>query len=187
MTKIQMENDVTGALESVRGSDNRFNVSSRSDPRGYYISRDQEQCYSMVFSHTAAVDGQYSFYLRNDSPDKDIVVSSVGLNCDTADTRFKLHFVTGTAGDGVAVVPVNLNRTSSNAAVATALEDGGGTTISGLTIDGTIDYVGAHGAHDEMRLVDRVRLGQNDAIAMEFDENAGGTADAYGVVFFYFE
>jgi len=188
MSKIEYENDISGAIESMRGSDNRANVSARSDNRAYYNSRDVQQCYTMTYEHTAAADGQYSFYLKNTSPDKTLVLSSVGLNCDTADSRFKLWFVSGTATDGVTKTPTNLNSASSNAAAVTALHDGGGTTIGGLTADKEIDYIFvAVNTHVELRLFDRVRLGQNDAVALEFDENSGGTADAGGVVFFYFE
>ncbi len=186
--RIEHENDKSGAVESVRGSDNRMNVSARSDQRAYYNSRDEKQCYTMVWSHPAAAAGQYGLYLRNTSGDKEIVISSIGINSDTADVRIKLHFVTGTAADGVLVTPVNLNKASSNAADAIARDDGAGTTISGLTSAGVIDYLilNADG-HEEMRLSDRVRLGQNDAIALELDEGGGGTADVFGVVFFYFE
>jgi len=60
------------------------------------------------------------------------------------------------------------------------------TGITGLTSAGLIDfaYVQATG-HQEFRLKDRLRLGQNDAIAVEYDE--GTTGDFSGVIFGYFE
>jgi hypothetical protein len=60
------------------------------------------------------------------------------------------------------------------------------TGITGLTTDGLIDfvYVPATG-HEEFRLDDRLRLGQNDAIAVEYDEGTAG--DMSGVIFGYFE
>ena len=90
------------------------------------------------------------------------------------------------ARGGTPIIPTNLNRTSQNAATATAMEGGAAATgITGLTSGGLIDfaYVQATG-HQEFRLKDRVRLGQNDAIAIEYDE--GTTGDFSGVIFGYF-
>lgn len=188
MARIEYINDETGSFQEAAGSDNRLNVSSRSDNRAYYNSRDDEQCYTIVYTHLAATDAEFSFYLKNTSSTLTMVVSSVGVNCDTVDTRFKLWFVTGTASNGASVTPTNLNRHSSNAADATALESAGGTAISGPALDALIDMVHLQASgHEEFRLTDRVRLGQNDAIALEADENTAGTADIAGVVFFYFE
>ena len=41
--------------------------------------------------------------------------------------------------------------------------------------------------HEELRLDDRVRLGQNDAIALEVDAVTSGTPLVFGVLFGYFE
>ncbi len=187
MPEITYQDDVTGFLAKMKGSDGRANVSSRSDSRGYYNSRDREQAYSMPYNHTASVANEYSFYLKNTSSSKTLVVSFVGVSSDLG-VDVKLWFVTGTAGDGVTVTPVNLNKASSNAADVTALDDGGGTTISSLSTDGIIDYktIGI-GEHEELHVDDRVRLGQNDAIALEVDAVTSGTPQVFGSVFFYFE
>ena len=187
MTEITFQNDKTGALERAHGSDGRLNVSSRSDTHGYYISRAQAQSYSLVCDHTNAAVGEYSMYLQNTSTTGlDLVVSSIGINSTTA-AIFKLWFVTGVAGDGATITPTNLNKSSSNDAAATALESAAGTSISNLTTDGIIDVASlSAGAHEELRLGDRLRLGQNDAIAIEF-ENASGTEEGFGVCFFYYE
>jgi len=187
MARIDYKNDRTRASEEAEGSDGRLNVSSRADNRAYYNSRDEGQCYTMTFDHTAAADGQYSFYLQNTSTDKTLVVSSVGVNA-TNIARLKLWQVTGTAADGVARAPKNTNLTSPNDAAATALHDGGGTPISGLTVSGDeVDDVQlSANTHEELRLSDRVRLGQNDAIALEMDTGTS-TPGIFGVIFFYFE
>lgn len=59
--------------------------------------------------------------------------------------------------------------------------------ISGLTTDGLIDQASVQlNGHEELRLGDRIRLGQNDAIALEL--NIGTvTPECFGVVFFYYE
>jgi len=187
VTQIEIKNDVTRSKEDVEGSDGRMNVSSRTDSRSYYNSRDVGQTYSMAWMFNVGEGGEYAAYLRNDSTDgKHLVVEATGLNCDS-NARFKLHFVTGTAAGGTSLTPTNMNTTSPNAANATGMEGGSAATgITGLTPDALIDhaFVGAN-SHEEFRLKDRLRLGQNDAIAVELDE--GTTADCAGVIFFYFE
>lgn len=187
MAKIEFKNDRTRALEETEGSDGRLNVSSRSDSRGYYNSRDVQQSYSMTFNHPSAADDQYSFYLKNTSVDKTLVISSIGVN-STNIARLKFWSVTGTATDGIARVPHNLNEASPNDAAAVALHDGGGTTIGGLSTEGIeVDDIQliANG-HQELRLFDRKRLGQNDAVALEVDL-ATSTPTVFGVIFFYYE
>ena len=187
MARIEFKNDVTRALEEMEGSSGRANVSARTDGRRYYVSRDAGQAYAMTFEHATAGDGEYSFYLQNTSPTRRLVVSSVGVNAVNI-ARFKLWYVTGTAANGVARIPVNLNRSSSNDAEVTALHDGSGTPISGLTTSGIqLDDIrmGAND-HRELRLSDALHLGQNDAIALEMD-TATSTPLVHGVVFFYME
>lgn len=121
------------ASVSLSGGKGRQDTSSRSDPRGYYNSRDDEEAYSIAWFHPAAANGQYSFYLQNTSTIKTLVISSIGLNADDL-AKFKLWFVKGVVANGTSITPVNLNKHASNdAAASTALEDGGGT--SNIRID----------------------------------------------------
>ncbi len=187
MTEITYQNDVHGSLQRTQGSDGRLNVSSRTDGRGYYNSRDLGQSYSVSFSHPLSAAGEYSFYFKNNSTSKHFVVSDLDIHSDLGG-RFKLWFVTGTGGDGVSVTPTNLNRNSNNDADATVLEDGAGTTISGLTQDGLVDFMGVSADGGDRILVnDRIRLGQGDAIALEMDEATSGTPDVWGTMIGYFE
>jgi len=166
----------------VQGSDGRLNVSSRSDTRGYYISRDEGRAYSVAFDQQSCVAGEFPVYWQNtDTNARQLVVSHIGLN-SVENVRFKLWFVTGTAAGGTLLTPVNLNKTSANAASAISREG----PVTGLTTDGLIDfaYCSANG-HEEFRLADEVRLGQNDAIAIEYAE--GTTGDCSGVIFGFYE
>lgn len=186
MARIEYKNDVTRASEEAEGSDGRLNVSSRADDRAYYNARDQKQCYTAAFDFQTSASGEDAFYLKNDSSTLSLVVSSVGLN-SVVSTKWKLWKVTGTAAAGNVLTPVNTNLSSSNAADCTAREGGSAATgITGLSDVALIDYAysGAYG-HEELRLGDRVRLGQNDAIMIQVFETAG--EDVSGVVFFYFE
>jgi hypothetical protein len=185
MARIEFKNDQTRAFEEAEGSAGRLNVSSRSDTRSYYISRDMAQAYSLVFDHQDAAAGEYSVYWKNDSSEKDLVISSLGVNSVNA-ARVKLWFVSGTAGGGATSTPTNLNKKSSNDADSTSRNASSGSGISGLSTISPIDFVFVQATgHQELRLTDRVRLGQNDAIAIEYDE--GTTGDFGGVIFGFFE
>lgn len=177
----------TGNKFDVAGTDRRANVSSRSDDREYYNSRDAKQMYTLVYDFQDAATGEYAFYLQNTSSTQlDLVISSVGLNGAVA-TRFQLHYVTGAATGGNAVTPEITNRNSQNKAVATAREGATEATgIGGLTSEGKADFAWTVAdGHEEMRIGGRIRLGQDQAVALQVSETTGG--DVGGVIWFYFE
>jgi hypothetical protein len=183
---IDIENNVTGARETMKGSGSRANVSARSDERIYYNSRDEEQTYSFPFIFNTAASTEYAAYLKNTSATKTLVIRLVDLDGEVA-TRFQLHEVTGTAS-GTAVTPKNCNLDSGNDASCTALEGlSAGTGITGLTVSGVPlgnKWVVATGSAI-IDTHDAVRLGQNDAIAVYVLETAGG--DVSGTIICYFE
>ncbi len=184
MTELTYQNDVSGNLQRAQGSDGRLNVSSRVDGRSYYISRDRGQAFSVTFEDTGVAVGDEIFHLKNDSVDKTLVLDSIGIG-STVSTSFKLLFENSTDLTGTALVPVNLNRSSSNLAVVTCI--GGTAALGGTSVpDGVIDLlmVGTLG-HEEFHLNDRVRLGQGDSITIQ--SHRGGTSVVDGVVYFYFE
>ncbi len=183
--RIQYIDDVGGSFQEAHGSSGRLNVSSRADNRAYYNSRDEGLAFSLAFEHSSSAAGQYSAYWKNTSANKELVISSVGINA-VENARIKLWFVTGTAAGGSSATPVNLNKTTSKDAEATVRIASSGSSITGLTEAGLIDLAAAPAnGHDEFRLTDRIRLGQNDAIALEYDK--GTTGDFYGVIFGYYE
>ena len=187
MPEIQFTSDSTGALEKMQGSDGRANVSSRSDSRAYYNSRDKGQTYSMVFDFQDAAAGEYGFYSKNTSTTgQTLVIDEINL-CAVQNARIKLWYVTGTAASGTLITPTNLNSSSGNSATATVMEGASAATgITGLTTAGLIDFVYVS-ANDtkSMGLRERLRIAPGDAIAIEYDE--GTTGDMSGVVFGYYE
>lgn len=183
-TRIEFVSDL-GSFQEAHGSDDRVNVSARADSRGYYNARDRGQSYTLPFDHQSAAAGEYSAYWKNTSTTRALVISSIGVNAVQA-ARIKLWFVTGTAAAGAPLTPTNTNKTSPHDADANAREGAAASGISGLTTDGLIDFLFVlAGGHEEFRLGDRVRLGQNDAIAIEYDE--GTTGDFAGTIFGYYE
>lgn len=183
--KIQFTSDVTGSEEQTRGSDGRLNVSSRTDSRSYYNSRDESQAFSLVWDDASSEAGDMIVYWKNtDTTGKSLVIDSVGLNSENA-SSFKLHVVTGTAAAGPTIIPLCLNRATPKSAQATAME-AAGTAITGLSSVGVVDHasVPADG-HEEFRIDDRLRIGQDQAIAVELEQ--GTTGRTWGVVFGYYE
>lgn len=168
---IQIEDGTgTGQTAGVSPTGNRFNVSSRSDDRIYYISRDNEDAYIINSADTAAA-GEYNFYFQNTSKTQKFYVTSVIVG--SADLAiFKIASVTGTAA-GTNIVPVNMNLTSGSSADATAF---GNAAVTGLTEDKLISQISVN-ADDSKEIFfhDALILGQDDAIAVEYDTGAGGT------------
>lgn len=190
MAELSYDNDSTGNLQKVKGSDGRLNTSSRSDGRGYYNSRDESQSYVLTFDDANATALDFVVYLKNDKTDgQHLVVRSASVNCEVL-TKVSFQLVTGTAGGGATATPTNLNFAGkARSATATALTtaDSGSTPMSGLAADTEIDHVNClAGGHEEFRFQDQLRLGQNQAIALRMD---AGTADSqiFGVIYFYFE
>jgi hypothetical protein len=180
MAEINYENDRTGAAETARGSDNRLNTSARVDSRAYYNSRDVGRCFSLTFDHQSAAAGEYCVYWQNTSPNRTLVISDIETNA-AENVRFKVSLVTGT-GSGTSITPVQLNPSQPYAAEATCLQG----PVSGLTEYGIIEFASVGSLEREnIDLKDRLRLGQNDALAIEYDE--GTTGDFWGTIFGYYE
>ena len=184
MSQINYPNDVTGSIQIVHGSDGRLNVSSRSDSRHYYNSRDNEQSYIVPFLDAASSTGEIVVYLQNTSTTLTLVISVIGVSTSVLGT-FKLHKMNATTATGTVITPVNLNFGSSNAAAANARGGAGG--VGGTASDTLIDVlqVGAAG-HGEFHTEDTLRLGQNQSVGLEFDRAAGDSI-VEGSIFCFFE
>jgi hypothetical protein len=185
--EIQFTSDSTGSLEKARGSDSRFNVSSRQDSRSYYNSRDKSQAFSLVWDDASSAAGDYIVYWKNtDTTGKHFVVDSVGVN-SISRADFCLMEVTGTATGGVASPPVCLNRASPRVAQSTA-RTADTSPILGLTSGVIIDHVSVTaGGHEEFRLHDRLRIGQDSAIALKCHTTDTSPTRSWGVVFGFYE
>lgn len=161
----------TGQTAGISPTGNRLNVSSRSDGRIYYISRDNGDAYTTTSIDTAAA-GEYNFYFKNTSATKKFYVSSITIGTAVL-AIFKISTVTGTAGGAGAISIANLNLTSGNVAEATVT---GNAAVTGLTEKNVMDVISI--TADDSKIVDfhdAIILGTNDAIAVEYDTGAGGT------------
>jgi len=190
MTKINFLTREDGVESEAKGSDGRVDVSSRSDGRGYYNSRDESESYVLVFSDANCTTADYCVHLQNKKTDgKHLVIRSASVNSDTA-SSFEFLTVTGTAGGGaVSATPANLNFAGvakSSTTTANTVADSDSSPISGLSDGTVVDHVNVvAGGHEEFRFQDQLRLGQDQAVAIKVKSGTG--VSCFGVVFFYFE
>ena len=185
MSRIQYIDDEGGNFQEVHGSDSRFNVSSRSNDREFYVSRDEGQAYVMVSTDNTIAVGSYLAYWKNTSPDKNLHILDITVNA-TAASQWQITTVTGTAaaGSGTSTLaPANLNRTSNNDAAAAVFHSG---HVTGLTQEAIYyhNQLPTNGHHDE-NFFGALILGQNDAVAVKYVAGARGTGGA--IIFGYYE
>lgn len=185
MAEISYENDVTGSLQKVRGSDNRLNVSSRSDARAFYVSRDNGQSYVLRIEDDDAATNDLIAYIRNDATDgRRLFIQDIHVSCEFAAT-IKVAFGDAVAATGTTVTPVNLNKGSTNDATVTALGNGAVGGVGASTFIAT----GRVGANDllELNFNDALILGQNDSVVVELDLIGTSPGDIELDIFFFLE
>ena len=183
--RIDYSSDRNGGTEEVSGSDKRMNVSARVDSRIYYNSRDEQQAFVLPWDDASSEAGDEVLYWKNDNVlGKHLIITAINVNSEFA-ASFKLHAVSGTAAGGAAAIPACLNRASPKAAAATARTAVTG-ALSGLTSIVELGHisVGADGS-GKMDVLDAIRLGQDGAISIEFEQ--GATSRTWGTVIGYYE
>ncbi len=192
MGLLDFFNDKTGFREVMHGSDGRGNVDSRSAERIYHNSRIQSEAYTLVFDDANATAGDFVAYLKNtDANGRHLVVHSIGVNCEAATSKLDLLVVTGTQVGGAVLTPGCLNRAApkSAAVLAAGPADSNSTPMTGLTDGVELDHASIPSAwgHEEFRISDGIRLGQDVAIAIKLGVAAAIDVRTFGVIFFYFE
>jgi len=152
----------------------RLDVSSRSAARAYYESRDEGQVYTVTVEDAGAVADEETLYIKNTSTTKDIIIVATIITCDVS-SRWRLKFVTNTSTvAGTVITPTNLNKSSSNAAAAEVR--GGATGVTNLIDAGTIGILQCPaGGTVALKGSEGLRLGQNDAIAIECETSGDVT------------
>jgi len=161
----------------------RLNVSSKTQGRSFYASRDFGQAFNAVYDNITAAAGDYTAYLKNSSPTRNLFVRSIEFH-SVENVKWKVWSVTGTAASGAVVVPSNINLASGLSAEAITMS--GDTPITGLT---SIQQIGSHRSQafgdSEMHYDGALILGPGDAIAVEYD--AGTTGLCSHDLFFWYE
>jgi len=166
MARIEYIDDVGGNFQEAHGSDSRLNVSSRSDGRAFYVSRDKGQKYVLHIKDADAADGDLIAYLRNDSKDKKLYINDIHISSPVA-CKFIISFGDSTTATGTSVTPVNMNKSSSNDADVTAL---GNAAVGGVGASTDFASMRISGSDTgELDFGDTLILGQNDNIVIESD------------------
>ncbi len=190
---IRYTDDVTGGLANVKGSDSRLNVSSRSDARSYYNSRDSHLVFTAGFSVTL-MDADEDFVAwRNASDDKELVIIGVRVTIFEAGA-VEWHIGTGTPAAGTTIVPLNLNQGASRSAPTDGVESvmmGTTTTpLTGLTSTGIVatDDITVLGLSSALNFgQDVVRLGQNDTFFGQMGAGISTPGFVKGNIYGYYE
>ena len=189
---IRYSDDQGRGLADVQGSNGRLNVSSRSDARAYYNSRDAHLAFAVPFLVTLMDAAEVFVAWRNASDDKELVISGVTLALFEAGDN-EWHVGTGTPAAGTTIVPVNLNQGSARSAPTDGSESvmmGTGTTpITGMTSSGVVSRQNI-GVLEEDRKVDfndTVRLGQNDAFFGKLGAGISAPGFVRGTIYGYYE
>ena len=195
MPRIQYVGDDGSGFDEVQGSDRRFNVSSRSDGRAYYNSRDRSESYVATFDDANATAADYVFYLKNTKTDgKHLVIQHVGLNCEGTYGVFKMVLVDSSVSPsgGTTITPVNNNQAGVAKSATVDCQGPTDSDSTPMTLSAVTDQLAifssssAFGSFD-FSFDDQVRLGQNQAIAIELDAASATSVRTFGAVFFYFE
>ena len=171
MTTIDIQSDVSGAGEFVKGSDGRMNVSSRSDERIYYNSRDEGDTYIWTSTDAGAAADEYIIYIKNTSTTKQLVIRAIYLTPSVAMT-FLIVTATGTP-TSASITGFNTNLTSTKIAPAISHGDALVDNVTPVQVLRTVSVEALTTEHVDFH--DTLRLGQNDIIAIEEDVNGGGT------------
>jgi len=189
--KIVYSDDTGKGLAEVKGSDSRINVSSRSDARSYYNSRDLHLTFSVPFDVTLMDTGEHFVAWRNASDDKELVISHIMISVfEPVDVKW--HVGTGTPAAGTVIVPVNLNQGSGRSAPtdgSVSVMMGTTTTpLTGLTSNGVVAHHGILSIQESVVLEfhDEIRLGQNDTFFGEL-EDASTPGYVRGNLYGYYE
>jgi hypothetical protein len=153
----------------------RLNISGKNAERVFYISRDEKRAFNAVMPSFSAAAGEYVFYLKNTSNDKNMYIDIIEFHSLQA-VHWKIWEVTGTAAAGTTITPKNLNLSAGFDAEATCM--GGGATITGLTTNGQL---GTHRTtatgEASMNFHGALILGPNKAITIEYDTGTTGLCE----------
>ena len=159
-----------GNAAGVSLTGNRLDVSSRSDARIYYISRDNGDAYTWSSGTYDAAAGDTILLVKNTSTTQRLHIKKISLSADV-ESRVVIHVPTSeVTPTGTAITGVNLNSTSGNSAAATAIRDETNNSQGNILWSGEIQ---AAIAPYEVNFEDAVILGQNDSIGVDYVADAG--------------
>jgi hypothetical protein len=193
MALLDFFNDIDGKREVAHGSDGRLNVSSRTDERIYYNSRDTSETFTFNFDDANADAADFVFYLKNGNTNgKHLIIHDVQIVGEAVSNIYKLHTISAVTSGGTAVTPLCSNRAAPKSASVTCLAttDSSGGTPMVLVSSGeiwTVSHSGGAYSGVNFELDDTLRLGQDQAVGLELDFTSTADSRVFGSVHFYFE
>ncbi len=153
---------------------NRADVSARENSRSYYVSRDDGEVFNIVSHDQTSISGDFTLYFQNTNSSKKFYVDLLTVG-GAATSLWKIWHVTGIAAGSSTLSATILNKTFSNTVDATIRGDG---AITGLTTDGEVGILRVPANSDNSIIFDdTLILGNNDAIAVEYDAGTGGVTE----------
>ena len=142
------------------GSSQRLDVSSRSNKRIFYVSRDDGRAFVWTSTFATGTTNVEVIYIKNTSTSRRLYIDSMRYSASGA-AVLSVFKHTGTAS-GTTITAENLNFTSSNDAEATALGD---SAVTAGTIGNAIAFLQvASNADSNRNWNGEIILGEGDSI-----------------------
>ena len=156
--------DGTGSAQLAGVTDNRLDVSSRSEERIFYASRDDGQAYTWVTATSTTAANDTILLVKNTSKTKNLHIDHVGITVVTA-SLVTVHRPAAivTTPTGTAVAGANLNGNSGNVADATAIKD---ESTNALTVP-LLKYQAVAATPEHFEFHGAVVLGPDQSIAVD--------------------
>jgi hypothetical protein len=165
---IVIESANNGNKASVSG-DSRLKTSGKTNPRIFYVTRDDEQVYSFTSAFSANT-GEEVISVKNTSDTLNLYIQEIIVSSVNAAEWELLHVTSGTAA-GTTVNGKNMNLASNNVAAATSFGNAAVTgTLAGETIAKERSVAGDS---IEFRLKSSLALGKNSEIAITYTGSTG--------------
>lgn len=171
-----------GVNAGVSTKGNRLDVSSRSNSRIFYASRDDGQAYTWASRYLVDA-GSSIIYLQNTSPTRNLIIDEIDIGA-TSGATWELWSCT-TDGAGTVVSGNNMNLTSSNSPESRAFGDANITSNSSGVLLGYAKHED-NSMHD-FDVVDSLILGQNDAIIIKKQPTPASTVSGVCFIRGYYE
>lgn len=145
------------------GNSRRLDVSSRTDTRMYYTSRDDGQVYTWTGLYAVGANDTVML-VKNTSTTRVLIITEIE-SVNDAVTRVRIHLPTvEVTPAGTEIIGKNLNTASTNAADAIAKQDETNNSLGDVIFD---TLIGANEPHAEA-FEHGLRITQNKSIAVDF-------------------
>lgn len=190
---VNIKNSTDGLIAGVT-KDGQLRVQAEIHELQHEISTKFGRVFQAIGTASLASGTVTALHIRNDDPDRNIIISfermavvgaSGGTAFPNASNYFSIRFNRTVSSGGSAVTPVNVNRTSGRAAVATVTQ--GAPTLAGTALEFDRWHPNKDGDREVFNKQGSVVLGLNDTLEVSFVGNhTSGTAYAR-VTFMFLE